>query len=131
MDKYASEQTITYDLKGNYKDIYIIHGDNRSYKSLRDALVASQTNIKFAVMDNANKVKIYLTSEPLLGIDFELYLNGEKIEGTSSIIRGNKIIITNLPRHIHANDLLLVSATNAYRPYKVIMRDYLDKFYYY
>lgn len=127
---YWSEQSITYDLKGNYKDIYIIHGDNRSYKSLRDALVASQTNIKFAVMDNANKVKIYLTSEPLLGIDFNLYLNGEKVEGTSSIIRGNKIIITNLPHHIRANDLLLVSASNTYRPYKVLMRDYLDKFYY-
>ena len=75
-------------------------------------------NIKFAIMDDHNKVKVYLSSEPLLGLDFELYLNGEKVEGTSSIIRGKEVIITNLPKHIRANDLLLVSASNAYKHIK-------------
>lgn len=127
---YWSEQTNTYDLKGNYKDIYIIYGDGRRYTSLKSAMIASQTNIKFAVMDDYNKIKVYLSSEPLLGLDFELYLNEEKVEGTSSIIRGKEVIITNIPRNIRANDLLLVSTSNIYRPYKVLMRNFLDKFYY-
>lgn len=127
---YWSEQTITYDLKGNYKDIYVTYGDPRRYTSLRDAIIASQTNIKFAVMDEYNKIKIYLSSEPLLGIDFKLYLNGEKVEGTSSIIRGKEVIITNITKHIRANDLLTVSASNAYKPFKVLFRNFLDKFYY-
>lgn len=127
---YWAEQTNTYDLKGNYKDIYIVYGDSRRYTSLKSAIIATQTNIKFAVMDDHNKVKVYLSSEPLLGLDFELYLNGEKVEGTSSIIRGKEVIITNIPNNIRANDLLLVSASNAYRPYKVIFRNFLDKFYY-
>lgn len=127
---YWAEQTNTFDLKGKYKDIYIIYGDGRRYTSLKSAIIASQTNIKFAVMDDYNKIKVYLSNEPLLGVDFELYLNEEKVEGTSSIIRGKEIIITNLPRHIRANDLLLVSTSNIYKPYKVLMRNFLDKFYY-
>ena len=120
-----AEQSNTYDLRGKYKDIYIIKGDSRSYKSLKDAVIASQTNIQFAVMDTHENIQIYLSSEPLLGIDFDLYLNEEKLENVSSIIRGKKIIIANLPHHIRANDLLLVSASSSYRPYKVVMRDYL------
>ena len=127
---YWAEQSNTYDLRGKYKDIYIIKGDSRSYKSLKDAVIASQTNIQFAVMDTHENIQIYLSSEPLLGIDFDLYLNEEKLENVSSIIRGKKIIIANLPHHIRANDLLLVSASSSYRPYKVVMRDYLNKFYY-
>ena len=127
---YWAEQTNTYDLKGNYKDIYIIYGDSRRYTSLKSAIIATQTNIRFAVMDECNKVKIYLSSEPLLGVDFELYLNGEKVEGISSIIKGKEVIITNIPKHIKANDLLFVSASNEYKPFKVLFRCFLDKFYY-
>lgn len=127
---YWAEQTNTYDLKEKYKDIYIIYGDGRMYTSLKSAIIASQTNIKFAVMDDYNKIKVYLSNETLLGVDFELYLNEEKVEGTSSIIRGKEVIITNIPRHIRANDLLLISTSNIYKPHKVLMRNFLDKFYY-
>ena len=105
-------------------------GRENVFAMLSSGYKKTNDNIKFAVMDDHNKVKVYLSSEPLLGLDFELYLNGEKVEGTSSIIRGKEVIITNLPKHIRANDLLLVSASNAYRPYKVIFRNFLDKFYY-
>ena len=43
-------------------------------------MIASQTNIQFAVMDTHENIQIYLSSEPLLGIDFDLYLNEEKLE---------------------------------------------------
>lgn len=127
---YWAEQTNTYDIKGKYKDVYIINGDNRRYTSLKSAIIATQTNVKFAVMDDSKKIKVYLSSEPLLGVDFEVYINGEKVSDTSSIVRGREVIITNLPRHIRANDLIVISTTNAYRPYKVSMRNFLDKFYY-
>lgn len=127
---YWAEQTNTHDLRGNYKDIYIIYGDARRYTSLKSAIIATQNNIKLAIMDDHNKIKLYLSNEPLLGVDFELYLNGEKVEGTSSIIKGKEVIITNIPKNIHANDLLLVSTSNSYKPYKVLFRNFLDKFYY-
>ena len=92
--------------------------------------MACGTKIKYAVMDNDRKIKAYLTREPLLGVDFHLYINGEKIEGISTIIRGREVIITNLPRNIKANDLVVVSPSNMYNPCKVTMRSYLDKYYY-
>ncbi len=125
-----AEQSITFQANNSIKNMYVLHGDSNVYYSLKHALKASETKIKFAVIDDANKVKVYLSKEPLLGVEFNLFINGVLVEGISSIVRGTEVILANLPKNINANDLLVVVATNMYNPCKVTMRGYLDRYYY-
>ena len=125
-----AEQSITFQTDNSINNIYMLNGDSNVYYSLKDALQASETKIKFAVMDDASKIKVYLSKEPLLGVEFNLLVNGVVAEGISSIVRGTEVILTNLPKNINANDLLVVVTTNMYNPCKVTMRGYLDRYYY-
>ncbi|MCD2500828.1 type I pullulanase [Clostridium sp. NSJ-145] len=125
-----AEQSPTFNTGNKENNLYILYGIPSPYNSLKEAVMACGTKIKFAVIDNDRKIKAYLTREPLLGVDFHLYINGEKIEGVSTIIRGREVILTNIPKNINANDLVVVSPSNMYNPCKVTMRSYLDKYYY-
>lgn len=125
-----AEQSCTFNTGNKENNLYILYGIPIPYNSLKEAVMACGTKIKFAVIDNDRKVKAYLTREPLLGVDFHLYINGEKIEGISTIIRGREVILTNIPKNINPNDLVVVSPSNMYTPCKVTMRSYLDKYYY-
>ena len=125
-----AEQSITFRSDNKNNNIYVLNGDSRCYFSLKEALLASETKIKFAVMDDQSKIKVYLSKEPLLGVEFNLLVNGEIANGIATIVRGTEIILTNLPKNINANDLLVIVATNMYSPCKVTMRSYLDKYYY-
>ena len=125
-----AEQSNTFNTGNNENNLYILYGIPVPYNSLKEAVMACGTKIKYAVMDNDRKIKAYLTREPLLGVDFNLYINGEKIEGISTIIRGREVIMTNIPKNINAHDLVVVSPSNMYNPCKVTMRSYLDKYYY-
>lgn len=91
--------------------------------------MAYGTKIKFAVIDNDRKIKAYLTREPLLDVDFNLYINGEKVDGISTIIMGREVILANIPKNINPNDLIAISPSDMYNPCKVTMRGYLDKYY--
>ena len=128
---YWEEQTNSFDLSSNNKNIYIIAGDGRYYDSLKDAIIISLTNIKYAVMDDKEKIKVHLTSEPFIGIGFDLYINNKKVEDITFITHGKEVVITNLPDDIKANDLVVVTTSNMYNPCIVRMGKYLDKFYYY
>ena len=125
-----AEQSTTFNADNGKNNLYILYGITNPYNSLKEAVMACGTKIKFAVIDNDRKIKAYLTREPLLGVDFDLYINGEKIEGISTIIKGREIILTNIPKNISPNDLVVVSPSNMYNPCKVTMRSYLDKYYY-
>lgn len=123
-----AEQTCTFNSESN--NVYIVYGTSIAYSSLRDALISARSQIKFAVMDDDRKIKAYLTREPLLGITFDLYINGEKIEDITHIVKGLEVIITNIPKNINANDLVVITPSNMFSPCKVKMRNYLDKYYY-
>lgn len=125
-----AEQSSTFSTGNGNNNLYILYGIQNPYNSLKEAVMACGTKIKFAVIDNDSKIKAYLTKEPLLGVNFELYINGEKVDGVSTIVRGREVILTNLPKNINPSDLVVVSPSNTYNPCKVIMRSYLDEYYY-
>lgn len=125
-----AEQSSSFNINQNDKNLYILYGISIPYNSLKEAVMACGTKIKFAVMDNERKINAYLTKEPLLGVDFCLYINGEKVEEVSTIVKGREIVLTNLPKNIKASDLVVVSPSSMFNPCKVTMRNCLDKYYY-
>ena len=83
-------------------------------------------------MDHKNTIKAYLSHKPLIGVKYGLYINGIKAKGVSTIVRENEkeVLITNLPSDIDPSDLLEVRASSMFSSCKVIVRDYLNDYYY-
>lgn len=126
------EQTYTFDLNKNEKNLFCIYEKNSVLTSLKEALKATTPKIKVAIMDHKNSIRAYLSHEPLIGIKYGLYVNGIKAKEVSTIVREKEkeILITNLPEDIHPSDLLEIRASSMFSPCKVRIRDLLDDYYY-
>ena len=102
------------------------------YTSMKDASMAMMPKIESAIMDNKNEIFFHLSHEPITGTEYNLFINGEKATDTSIVVRERQRegYIYNLPTIIHPTDLLEVRANTMFLPCKVLMRNYLDDFYY-
>ncbi|MGL5614741.1 MAG: type I pullulanase [Sarcina sp.] len=126
-----SEQTPSYKLDKNSKNIYIVYGDFALYNNLNNVINSIKPRIETALMDNKNKITAYLSHEPV-GTQFNIYVNGILKKDVNSLIKAEKrkVVFTNLPLDILSSDLIEVRATNTFIPCKVTMRNFLDKFFY-
>lgn len=127
-----AEQTNSFDISEKNDNYYIVYGDSVIYTSLIDVINRTNPRIKYAVMDEADKIVAYLSDTPLIGTFFELWINSQKVEDVDLIIKYNsqQLIFTNLPKNINGSDLIEIRANNTFLPTKVLMRNYLDKFFY-
>lgn len=102
------------------------------YTSIKDASIAMMPKIESAIMDSKNEIIFYLSHEPITGIEYNLFINNEKATGATIIIRERQRegYIYNLPSTIQPTDLLEVRASTMFLPCKVLMRNYLDYYYY-
>ena len=127
-----SEQTPSFSLNGETQNFYVIYGDNKIYTSLKDVVTYTNPKIEYAVMDDDDKITAYLSHEPLIGTQFELYINSELQDKTVAIVKYERkqVIFTNLPAIISPQQLVEIRANNTFLPTKVTLREYLNKFYY-
>lgn len=127
-----AEQTNSFDISEQYNNYYIIQGDAHIYTSLVDVVNRTNPRIEYAVMDESDKIKAYLSDKPQVGTLFELWLNSNKIDNVDIIVKekSQQVIFTNLPENIKGSDLIEIRANNTFLPTKVVMGNYLDKFYY-
>ncbi|QLE78408.1 type I pullulanase [Francisella sp. Scap27] len=127
-----SEQTIAFDISSKADNYYIIHGDENIYTSLREAINRLNPTITYAVMDEPNKIAAYLSEKVRVGTIFELWINSKNIKDVCIVAKQNtkQLIFTNLPPDIKGSDLIEIRANNTFLPTKVVMGNYLDKFYY-
>ncbi|ASG68435.1 type I pullulanase [Francisella halioticida] len=127
-----AEQTNSFDISEQYNNYYIIQGDAHIYTSLIDVINRTNPKIEYTVMDQSDKIKAYLSDKPQIGTLFELWINSSKVADIDIIIKekSQQIIFTNLPSNIKGSDLIEIRANNIFLPTKVLMGNYLDKFYY-
>lgn len=127
-----AEQTNSFAIDDEYDNYYLIHGDNDIYTSLEDVITRTNPRITYAVMDEKDRIAVYLSHEPLVDTRFDLYINSIKQENICTIVKDEKkqVIFTNLPPSILPYDLLEIRANNTFLPCKVTMRGYLDNFSY-
>ncbi|MED7787619.1 type I pullulanase [Francisella sp. 19X1-34] len=127
-----SEQSNSFDISEQCNNYYIIDGDTYIYTSLVDVINRTNPRIEYAVMDESDKIKVHLSDRPQVGTIFELWINSNKIDDVDITIKdkSQQIILTNLPNCIKGSDLIEIRANNTFLPTKVLMRNYLDKFYY-
>ncbi|WP_150467062.1 type I pullulanase [Francisella sp. SYW-9] len=127
-----SEQTNSFDISEQYNNYYIIHGDACIYTSLVDVINRTNPRIEYAVMDESDKIKVHLSDRAQVGTIFELWINSNKAKDVDIIVKekSQQVVFTNLPEGIKGSDLVEVRANNTFLPTKILMRNYLDKFYY-
>lgn len=126
------EQTYTFYLNKEDRNLFCIYENNKIITSLKTAIEETTPKIQVALMDHKNTIKAYLSHKPLIGIKYGLYINGIKAKGVSTIVRENEkeVLITNLPSDIDPSDLLEIRASSMFSSCKVIVRDYLNDYYY-
>ncbi|HAT4313164.1 TPA: type I pullulanase [Clostridium perfringens] len=126
------EQTYTFYLNKEDRNLFCIYENNKIITSLKTAIEETTPKIQVALMDHKNTIKAYLSHKPLIGIKYGLYINGIKAKGVSTIVRENEkeVLITNLPSDIDSSDLLEIRASSMFSSCKVIVRDYLNDYYY-
>ena len=127
-----NEQTYTFYLGKEDRNLFCIYENNKILTSLKTAIEETTPKIQVALMDHKNTIKAYLSHKPLIGVKYGLYINGIKAKGVSTIVRENEkeVLITNLPSDIDPSDLLEVRASSMFSSCKVIVRDYLNDYYY-
>lgn len=127
-----SEQTPSFKLKKTARNFYVVYGDDKVYTSLRDVVVYTNPKIEYAVMDDSDKIIAYLSHEPLIGTQFELFIDDIKQDNVIAIIKSERkqVILTNLPSAINSQQLIEIRASNTFLPAKVILRDYLNRYNY-
>lgn len=127
-----NEQSYTFDLNKNHKNLYLIYESNKITTSLKEAINLTTPKIEKAIMDHKNKITVFLSHEPIIGIKYALYINGINTQGVKTIIKAKQreVLITNLPDNIDPSDLLEIRTSSMFSPCKVMMRDYLENFYY-
>ena len=86
--------------------------------------------IKCAIMDLQNEIIVHLNDDYLDGDIYGLFINNKRIEKIKITISENKkiIIIGNISVDIVPTDLIEININNEY--FKVILRNFLDSFYY-
>ena len=126
------EQTYTFYLGKEDRNLFCIYENNKILTSLKTAIEETTPKIQVALMDHKNTIKAYLSHKPLIGVKYGLYINGIKAKGVSTLVRENEkeVLITNLPSDIDPSDLLEVRASSMFSSCKVIVRDYLNDYYY-
>ena len=127
-----NEQTYTFYLGKEDRNLFCIYENNKILTSLKTAIEETTPKIQVALMDHKNTIKAYLSHKPLIGVKYGLYINGIKAKGVSTLVRENEkeVLITNLPSDIDPSDLLEVRASSMFSSCKVIVRDYLNDYYY-
>lgn len=127
-----NEQTYTFYLNKYDTNLFCIYENNKILTSLKTAIEETTPKIQVALMDHKNTIKAYLSHKPLIGVKYGLYINGIKAKGVSTIVRENEkeVLITNLPSDIDPADLLEIRASSMFSSCKVIVRDYLNDYYY-
>lgn len=127
-----NEQTYTFYLNKDDTNLFCIYENNKILTSLKNAIEETTPKIQVALMDHKNTIKAYLSHKPLIGVKYGLYINGIKAKGVSTIVRENEkeVLITNLPSDIDPADLLEIRASSMFSSCKVIVRDYLNDYYY-
>ncbi len=127
-----NEQTYTFYLNKDDTNLFCIYENNKILTSLKNAIEETTPKIQVALMDHKNTIKAYLSHKPLIGVKYGLYINGIKAKGVSTIVRENEkeVLITNLPSDIDPSDLLEIRASSMFSSCKVIVRDYLNDYYY-
>ena len=127
-----NEQTYTFYLSKEDRNLFCIYENNKILTSLKTAIEETTPKIQVALMDHKNTIKAYLSHKPLIGVKYGLYINGIKAKGVSTLVRENEkeVLITNLPSDIDPSDLLEVRASSMFSSCKVIVRDYLNDYYY-
>lgn len=127
-----NEQTYTFYLNKDDTNLFCIYENNKILTSLKTAIEETTPKIQVALMDHKNTIKAYLSHKPLIGVKYGLYINGIKAKGVSTIVRENEkeVLITNLPSDIDPADLLEIRASSMFSSCKVIVRDYLNNYYY-
>lgn len=126
-----AEQTPAHTVGENINNVYVIYGDYNMYISLEAAILNTRARVECAIMDDKNKIRATLSHEPLIGTEFNLYINGVKAEGITTLVRDKvkEVILKDLPS-IKPSDLLEIRASNMFMSCQVLMRNYLDSFYY-
>lgn len=127
-----NEQTIAFDISAKKDNFYIVHGDENIYSSLREVVNRLNPRISYAVMDEPNKIIAYLSEKIRVGTVFELWVNLKQVNDVCIVAKLNtkQLFFSNLPRTIKGSDLVEIRANNTFLPTKVLMGNYLDKFYY-
>lgn len=127
-----NEQTYTFYLNNDDTNLFCIYESDKILTSLKNAIEETTPKIQVALMDQKNTIKAYLSHKPLIGVKYGLYINGIKAKGVSTIVRENEkeVLITNLPSDIDPADLLEIRASSMFSSCKVIVRDYLNDYYY-
>ncbi len=128
-----AEQTGSFKLDKEADNYYIVYGDYEIYTSLKDVVLRTSPRIEYALIDDENKITANLSHAPLVGTVFELFINSKKIDNLDIIVKDQQkqLIITNLPKTIVATDMLEIRTNNnTYLPAKVLMREFLNKYYY-
>ncbi|MDV4152565.1 type I pullulanase [Clostridium sp. AL.422] len=127
-----SEQTITFKIPENAKNCYIVYGENKLLTDLNEVIDYIKPRIEIAIMDDNKSIVAFLSKEPLDIIEFYLYINGVKQEEVKYKIDKElkKVEFFNLNLEVSPKDLIEIRASHTYLPCKVVMRGYLDKFYY-
>ncbi|WEV15051.1 hypothetical protein PL325_09990 [Clostridium perfringens D] len=127
-----NEQTYTFYLGKEDRNLFCIYENNKILTSLKTAIEETTPKIQVALMDHKNTIKAYLSHKPLIGVKYGLYINGIKAKGVSTLVRENEkeVLITNIPSDIDPSDLLEVRASSMFSSCKVIVRDYLNDYYY-
>jgi len=113
------------------KELYVVENDNKIYTDFRQAVNAAKPKVINAIMDSKNQITAYLTHIPKDGTSFEVYANGNKIEGTTSNIYDKKVMV-NIPSTFNLDPSmnLEVRANKMFNSCKVTMRSVLDSYYY-
>ena len=127
-----SEQTNTFNLNKDEKNIYLIYENNKITTSLKEAIKLTAPKIEKAIMDNKNKIRVFLSHEPIIGIKYFLYINGIKVDNISTIVKEKQreVLIINFKDNIEPSSLLEIRASSMFSSCKVMIRDYLENFYY-
>lgn len=127
-----SEQTATFNITKNIKNFYIIYGVNKLITDIEEVIDYIKPRIEVAILDKKEKIMAYTSKEPLDVTEFFVYINGQKQENINYKIdrKLKKIEFYNLNLDFSTDDLIEIRASNTFLPCKVILRDYLDKYFY-
>lgn len=126
-----AEQTGDMSVLSGAKEVYVIENDSKVYTDFREAVNAAKPKVITAIMDSKNQITAYLTNAPRAGTSFDVYMDGNKIEGSVSALNDKKVTIT-LPDNFNLDPskLLEVKPSMMFNSCTVTMRKVLDSYYY-
>lgn len=124
-------QTGTYHLPAGAKNVYLIDGNPKVYTSLAEAILATNAQMKAAIMDSKGQIRVELTDAALAGVTFSLWRNGADT-GITAVAQGNQVLVdTRTLKDFDPSDLLEIRADHMFHtPCQVTMRNVLDSYVY-